>query len=362
MLIGFFSSLLRGGAVFVQLFAAFYAQGYKQVLPYLRRVFFVRFLIWFLIGLFIILFGQEYHNATLFAIGIGFFIFSFSAGFGAIYFKELVSKIFSHRFRGKTMAYRQFFTGLGAIISGGIAGWVLQNYKPPLSFGYLFLLSSFLMAIGFISFGTIKEPIKEKITQKEKSFKKFLQNALNILKGDKALQYQVLTFLFAYGYLAALPFIILDAKDKIELDGVAVGSLITAQMLGAMFSNFIWGKLSSQGKNKLITLISLSLMIIGAIIAMFASHLYIYMLIFALFGASTDGNRISGSNMLLQIAPEDKRPIYVAININILSFGMFFSVIGGVVVHLTNYTILYIFTLLLLLISLFFAFKLEDKD
>jgi MFS family permease len=168
--------------------------------------------------------------------------------------------------------------------------------------------------------------------------------------------------LFAYGYLAALPFIILDAKDKIELDGVAVGSLITAQMLGAMFSNFIWGKLSSQGKNKLITLISLSLMIIGAIIAMFASHLYIYMLIFALFGASTDGNRISGSNMLLQIAPEDKRPIYVAININILSFGMFFSVIGGVVVHLTNYTILYIFTLLLLLISLFFAFKLEDKD
>jgi hypothetical protein len=44
ILVGIFTSLLRGGAIIVQLFAAFYAQSYKIVMPYMRGVFFVRFL------------------------------------------------------------------------------------------------------------------------------------------------------------------------------------------------------------------------------------------------------------------------------------------------------------------------------
>ena len=39
VLVGFFSALLRGGAVIMQLFAAFKAQHYARMLPYLRIVF-----------------------------------------------------------------------------------------------------------------------------------------------------------------------------------------------------------------------------------------------------------------------------------------------------------------------------------
>jgi len=39
VLVGIFASLLRGGAIVVQLFAAFYAQSFGLVLPYLKRVF-----------------------------------------------------------------------------------------------------------------------------------------------------------------------------------------------------------------------------------------------------------------------------------------------------------------------------------
>ena len=45
MLVGFFAALLRGGAIIVQLFAAFQAQSYKLMLPYIRRVFIIRFFI-----------------------------------------------------------------------------------------------------------------------------------------------------------------------------------------------------------------------------------------------------------------------------------------------------------------------------
>ncbi|MEA3289967.1 MAG: MFS transporter, partial [Campylobacterota bacterium] len=76
ILVGLFSSLLRGGAILVQLYAAFHAQGYPLVLKYLQKVFFIRFLSWFLIGMAILIFGNNYPTLTLVLIGIGLFIFS----------------------------------------------------------------------------------------------------------------------------------------------------------------------------------------------------------------------------------------------------------------------------------------------
>jgi len=360
MLVGFFASLLRGGAIIVQLFAAFQAQSYQLMIPYIRRVFIVRFFAWLFIGLAIVIFGKNHPVFTLFCIGAGLFVFSFSAGFGAIYFKDIIAKIFSHNFRGKTMAYRQFFSAIGGLTSGALAGWILQHFQAPQSYGYLFIVSSFIMGIGYLSFATINEPIKNKISPKENSFKKFLHNSWLLLKKDKQLQIQLVTFLLAYGYLLSLPFIILDAKTKINLDGIAVGSLITTQMIGAMLSNILWGKLSGRGLNKLTANISILLYIISIITAFNATNVYHYMLVFFLIGGAIDGNRIASGNLILAIAPTDKRPVYVALQINIISFGLFFSLFGGILLHFFNYTVLYSITILILCTSLAFSFKLKD--
>ncbi len=359
MLVGFFASLLRGGAIVVQLFAAFHAQTYKLMLPYLRRVFFIRFLSWFLIGVAIILFGENNPNLTLASIGFGLFMFSFSAGFAAIYFREIMAKIFSHSFRGKTMAYRQFFSALGGLLSGALAAWILESFEAPQSYGYLFIISSFIMGFGYLAFALVDEPVKEEISTKESSFSKFLKNSYAILKADTHLQTQVATFLLAYGYLIALPFIILDAQQKIDLDGIAIGSLITTQMIGAMLSNFLWGTLSGRGHNTLTAKISISLQITAILLATNASSLYEYMLIFFLVGASIDGNRIASSNLILKIAPTDKRPVYIALQMNIVSLGMFFSIIGGAVLHFFNYTALYTSSVVVLVAALYLAFKIR---
>ncbi|SMP87757.1 Predicted arabinose efflux permease, MFS family [Epsilonproteobacteria bacterium SCGC AD-308-P11] len=362
MLVGFFAALLRGGAIIVQLFAAFQAQSYQLMLPYMRRVFFVRFLAWFFIGIAIIVFGDTNPDLTLFSIGLGLFIFSFSAGFGAIYFKDIIAKIFSHKFRGKTMAYRQFFSAFGGLISGALAAVILESFEAPYSFGYLFIISSFIMGFGYLSFGTVDEPIKKEIIEKEKSFKKFLHNSWITLKSDKDLQIQLITFLLAYGYLISLPFIVLDAQTKIHLDGVAIGSLITVQMIGAMLSNFLWGALSSRGYNKLTANIAILFQISAIAIAFYSTSLYQYMAVFFLVGAALDGNRIASGNLILILAPPEKRPVYVALQINIVSFGLFFSILGGIILHFFNYTTLYSSTVIMLLIALFFSFKLKDSD
>jgi len=361
ILVGLFSSLLRGGAIVVQLYAAFHAQSYPHMQKYIRRVFISRFLAWFFIGVSIILFGEEYPNFTLFCIGFGLFIFSFSAGFGAIYFKEIIAKVFTKDFRGKSMATRQFFAAFGSLLSGATAGYIINTFEAPFSFGILFIASSFLMALGFIAFGNIDEPIKQNITVKENSFVKFLSNAYILFKSDKKLQIQIYTFLLTYTYLLSLPFIIIDASSKINMNGTAIASIITAQMIGAMLSNILWGKLSSIGLNKLIAKITILSYIFVIIMALTSSSLYMYMLMFFIVGAAADGFRLSSTNLIINISPEDKRPVYTAIQANIISIGIFFPVLGGIVLSLTSYDFLYMLTIFSLIIAYIFSNKLKEE-
>jgi len=358
VLVGLFASLLRGGAIAVQLFAAFYAQSYARVMTHMRIVFFFRFLSWFLVGASIYFIGDSNKTLTLLLIGIFFFIFSFSAGFGSIYFKEIIAKVFSKEERGRTMANRQLFSSVGAIISGGVAGWVLSNHEAPFSYAYLFMFSSFLMTIGLVAFGSIKEPTKANISPREKNFLEFLKNSKTILKKDKRLRLQIIVSLLGYSFLLAMPFVIIKAKTTIELTGWLIGSFITVQMIGSVIGNFfIWKRF--RGNYVRMLQLAYAFMIFAFIIAFFVQNTIGYGLIFLIFGMGIDGFRNADMNLILEIAPEDKRPVYVAIQSTLVSIGLFFAIPGGIILEYFGYSVLYSLTLVMLFVGLLFTEKLR---
>jgi MFS family permease len=358
VIVGIFASLLRGGAIMIQLYAAFHAQAYKRVLPYLGKVFFFRWISWFSIGLSIFLIGDSNKPLTLFFIGLGLFFFSFTAGFGAIYFKELQAKLFSKKYRGRTMANRQVAGSIASIISGGVAGYVLNHYEAPLNYAYLFMVSSIFMVIGFVVFITIEEPEKENISIKEKHFKTFIQNAVLLLKKDKRLQQQIFAIFLSYSYFLSMPFVILNANSAFTLTGWMLGGFITVQMLGSIIgSTFLWRRIHEYEK-----MLSLSFlfMIVAFVMALFADNVYVYAMIFLFFGVALDGFNISGMNLVIEIAPEDKRPIYTAVQTNIVSLGLFFPILGGIILKFVgSYTVIYMISIVLLLAGLYVSRKLS---
>lgn len=356
LLIGFYTSLIKGGSILVQLFAAFYAQSYPRMMPYLHRVFAARFLSWFFIGFSIYFFGESYPNVALASIGIGLFIFSFAAGFGSVYFNEVVAKVFSHKERGRVIANRQFFMGLGSLISGGIAGGVISMTKAPDSYGMLYMLSALLMLVGIYAFATIKEPFKEYVSTKEEKFSHFLKNSLSILKADKALKNQIIVYFISYGYLLSLPFIILDAKNHMAMSGLVVGGLITVQMAGGMLSNIVWGFISS---NRLIVLIGFGLHVSAVALLLLSKNSAIFFIVFFLIGAAMDGLRLAFSNMILILAPQHKRPIYIALQSNLTSIGLFFPILGALIVDSLGYEVLYGVTIVTLSFGFLFSLKMK---
>jgi len=104
-------------------------------------------------------------------------------------------------------------------------------------------------------------------------------------------------------------------------------------------------------------------MIIAFVIAYFADNVYTYAIVFLLFGTALDGFNISGMNLVIEIAPEDKRPIYTALQTNITSLGLFFPVLGGVILkYVESYTVIYLLTISLLLLGFFLSLKLGKSD
>ena len=360
IIVGLYASLLRGGAIVIQMYAAFHAQSYKKVMPYLRKVFFFRFLSWFSIGLSIYLIGDKNKELTLILIGVGLFFFSFTAGFGAIYFKELQAKLFSKAYRGKTMANRSIAGSIASIISGGVTGYVLSHYQAPLNYAYLFMVSSAIMAIGFIIFGTIEEPAKENISTKEKSFKEFIKNSNILLKKDRRLKRQILAIFLSFGYLLAMPFVILKANSSFELTGWMLGGFISVQMIGSIIgSSLLWRRISDYEK---MLSIAFGIMILAYTVALFANNIYSYFSLFLLFGIAIDGFSIAGMNLVIEIAPEDKRPIYTALQTNLSSFGLFFPILGGLLLKsFSSYSLVYILSIAILLTGLIVSLKLKEN-
>ncbi|SFV54420.1 hypothetical protein MNB_SM-6-736 [hydrothermal vent metagenome] len=345
VVVGLFVSLLRGGSILTQLYAAFHAQSYKKVLPYLKKVFFFRWFSWFMIGVGIFFVGDANKTLTLLFIGLGLLGFSLSAGFGAIYFKELQAKLFSKSYRGKTMANRQVAGSVASIVSGGVAGYVLSHFQAPLNYAYLFIVSSFIMGIGFFIFVTIDdEPLKENVQVKEKNFGLFVKNAVKIFKEDKRLQQQTLAIFLSFACYLSIPFVILEAKKSFTLTGWLLGGFIMVQMLGSIAgSSLLWRRISNYER-----MLSLSFvfMIAAFGVALFAKSSYAYALIFFLYGIALDGFGNSGMNLIIEIAPEEKRPIYTAIQTNLSSIGLFFPVVGGLLLKsFGSYELIYFLTI-----------------
>lgn len=361
VLVGALSSLMRGGAVIMQLYTAFKAQELQNVMKQMRRVFALRFASWFFIGLSVLLFDNHNGYLILILISIFLFLFSFSAGYGVIYYQELTAKAFDKEYRGKSIAIRQFLSGFAGILSGGISAFFLDKFEKPDSFAYLFMFSGIIMAAGFGIFWKFKEPKKQKTKRKERSFSNFLSNAFKLFKSDNELRKQILTRFLSYASMMAMPFIILHVQSSFNLQAKDIGFFISLQMAGAMTGNLLWGKLSGMNRNKCIAVLSYILVISAYLLSLFASKIEAFYLIYFMIGASIDGFRLSFTNLLLIIAPEEKRPVYVAVNNNLSSLGLFLPILGGILVKTFNFEYLIIFTIFLLVTGLAGAFRLKKQ-
>jgi MFS family permease len=187
----------------------------------------------------------------------------------------------------------------------------------------------------------------------------FIRNTVALLKQENILLNQIIVCIISYSYLFALPFIIKYNKPELNLGGLAVSSAVPL-LTGSILGNILWARLASRNSNKIIVRISFLMMILSLTIALLPSNIFIFVLIFLFAGSASDGFRLAFKNLVLNLAPEEKRPVYFAVQNFITSIGLFFSIPGGVLLKLIGFKALIILTIGVLLSGFIYSQKLKD--
>jgi len=339
-MIGVFSALMTAGGVLPQLFVASRIESRRRKKPVLVAAIWTRAAAWGILG------GLTYFCIScnpvvvLVALIALLFVFSFAGGVAGIPFMDIWGKALPATLRGRFFGHRQLWGGLMAVGAGYIVKRILGNPEIsfPRNYGLLFLLSFCFIAVSYVGLSSLREP-EGQVSPKSQSLRQFLRQSLRILEEDRNFRSFVLTQLAAgFGALAA-PFYVLYGQNELGMAAAQIGVLIQVQMAAGIVSNLLWAELSDRRGNRLVIMLSTATAALIPLLALLAASLGLPMLVaaFGLIGFAGSGGMIGFTNYLLEIAPAQLRPTYVALNGTLQAMTLGLPVLGGLVADRYSY-------------------------
>jgi MFS family permease len=351
------------GSLLPQLFVASKLESKVSKRPALRIAITVRALCWGLLALTTYWFGRSHPLGIIVALLFLLTLFTFMGGIAVVPFYDIWAKAIPAHLRGRFFGYLQLLGGVLAIGSGFVVKYILGHGEIafPTNYAVLFLFSFIFIGISYLALGSVKEPTDEVYTG-QLPFGEFLKKAFHTLRSDENYKLFLLVQIFGGAMTLALPFYVLYAKDILGIKLGMVGIFLSAQMLGSVISNLLWGYLSDFVGNKKVIQTSIVLGLMAPLIALFTpAHLSgLFILLFVLIGFSMMGQMIGNTNFLLGISPSKDRPTYISLRGTLRFPIVIFPLIGGAIVQHISYTFLFIVTVSSMFFGLILSFRLYE--
>ncbi|KPK99673.1 MAG: hypothetical protein AMJ91_06900 [candidate division Zixibacteria bacterium SM23_73_3] len=317
ILIGLASTLEALGWFLPQMAVAAVTLHRKNQKPVYIKTAFLRGGSFLLFAILVFLLGKENPAYLLVTFFFLFSLYSFGGGLAGVSFTDIVGKTIPEEKRGSFFGMRMLVGGGLSALAGFLIQRILKLHDFPKNFGILFLIASALIILALVSFCMVKEPPTTRRPEK-KSIKENLLLGFQITKADRNFRMLLLTRIAIGSYVMGFSL---------------AGAFLTVQMMGYLSSNLLWGYLSNRKNNKLVLVISAFFSAICPLLVLsnmvFQIPLWAYASIFFFLGATISGVEIGYTNYLLQIAPEERRPIYVGFLNTVVGPTIFLSAVGG---------------------------------
>jgi len=279
-----------------------------------------------------------------------YFIHSSGSGVCNLIWMDIVGKTVPANRRGSLMGTRGLLGGTLSFIAGFYVKYMLGDKGPgfPYSYGWLFIIGAVFQISAVSAFLRIPEPITEIKTERP-TFKKHIVQGLSIFKTDK--DYRLLFFIrilnsiSTIGVMVFIPY----ALKKLGLPESIVGVLMVISTCFALPSNILWSRIGDKYGNRLLMLIATIPYLLVPIIAIVSSYVpnvplriydlrtVIFIAAYTLSAMTMNGRGIGDMNYLLDLAPEEKRPSYVAFMSVMLAPTAFVPLIGGMIAELISF-------------------------
>ncbi len=310
-LVGLGQALLQAGAVASPIVGASRIAHREYILPEALRcggmmrvqILGLALVGWFLSGMPLLI------GTLLFLFLLGYF-----TGAQRVIFQALLAKVIPINRRGRLQAGRNF---AGGIIAAALSWWAGTTLIAEAVFGNgyatTFMLSFLLTSVGLsVLYFLIREPAAPSVRPPST----FVQRLREFPRLVSERNYRNFLFaqLLATGGRIALPFCILLANERIDVDGATMGLFTLAFLAADTVSNLVWGVLGDRFGFKCVFFFALLLWLCAMLMAPWAQSASHFLLVFTLLGAGLSAYLMSASTMVLEFGDREDVPMRLAVS------------------------------------------------
>ncbi len=357
--IGILTAIMLGGSSFTQLIFAPFISNYFFKKKFLLLGINSRMVALLVLGIILYYSSMFEGNYEIILIFLLITIFSLGGAFANISYTDILGKSLLKESRKSFLSIKQVVTGIILVSSVFAARYVLSIEHYPINYSYMFFIGFIALSVASLGFWNLKEVVPSKMQVKGPHH--FFQIVKSELKQNKKLGY-FLGFINTMGISTALlPFIILYAKDFINLQSENTGNYLLFKVMGAVFAGLLLFSLSGKFKYRYLLYLNTGLAIVIPSFILLLPGIPPFYLVFFIGGIIFASYSVTMNGVLLEVSGTSNRALYTGIAGagNILP--ALFPLLGGWIIQEFGFQPFFILFMAIILSSLFFIFKINCK-
>jgi MFS family permease len=398
ILVGLAAAVYGAGWFLPQVFVARYAQSRWRVLNIYRVTSLFRVVAWACVVLVVFLIDPHHSSLFVWLVILFLFVNTICAGVAGVPFLEVTSKAIPPERRGGFFGIRRLLGGaLGifaglvvAVVVGGPSshmwarGWIYDTVARgvealgwsgrefPYNYGILIAVGAFLSAAGLGLFGLIREP-DARVIHPLQPLGEHLRAGLGLLLRQANYRLFFAVRICWQFTSMAFPFYAAYAYSVLGFSESSVGVFVSIWIGSGVVSNYVWGRLADSKGSRIVLVLTALIAVIPPILILLViqnggSHgagttgwtFWLLSSTFFINGFARSGRFISNMTYLLELAPEERRPLYVGF-MNSASFPFMLSpALGGWIVHVFSFESLFGVSIVFAVVSLLLSARLIE--
>lgn len=316
VIIGMIPALELLGWAFPQIFTAPFFEGRARMKRFVLTFGFIQRMPYLMIAILIWWSGSlppDSDTRVLAAFLLLYAVFSFMGGIAAIPWQEMISRLFPMRQRGRFYASQRFFGGILGLAGAFAAGWLLLNVPYPYNFAWCFLCAFGLMMISWAILTFTVEAPQTHLPKTKRSAKSYASELWVLLRQDRAFVWYLVARALGYLGWMATAFFAVYAVRAFQLPDAQAAVFSGLLLVSSILANVLWGWMGDKYSQKLVLILSSASYALALLLAAFAPTVYVYYAVFFLMGVATTGLTVSDLTLVVEFAPESRRPTYMGL-------------------------------------------------
>ncbi len=362
-LIGLLPAIANGGYLLPQLFVAGRVQALPKLMGWYGWPGLVRCIAYALLTVAALLLGGATGNYGLLLLlfFVLYTIYSLTSGLGGVPWIVMVGKVVPPRRRGLFFGLRNFGGSILALFASGLIKVLLDGQGGlafPINFVVIFAITTALVVLGIGSWVLVKEPAQRTL-QKAMSVMEMIRRGPGNLRADRNYRFFLIARILLALATIADPFYIVYASKQLNAPDSVAGLYAAALTVASIVGNLVWSPLADYaGNRRMMMLTGVAVTAVPAmavLIPLLAAAGWLgwvvnipgvsgftsafggaasvpFALVFVFSGFATSASGIINNNVMLNIAPPERRSEYIGYLNTILGVVTFIPVIGGLLI------------------------------